>query len=60
MINEKTADRFGTIEAETMEAAFERIAKIEGELLNRLTGEDLDLLNDLIEAWTVYCDFWKA
>ncbi len=56
----KTSDRFGVIEPETKEAAFERIARIEGELLDRLRGEELGLLNDLIEAWTVYCDFWKA
>ncbi len=38
------------------EAVFKRIADLECQLLDRLKGEDLDLLNDLIEAWTEYCD----
>ena len=36
--------------------AFEKIARTEAELLERLKGEELDLLNELIEAWTEYCD----
>ena len=36
--------------------AFERIAELECTLLDRLRGEELDLLNDLIEAWTEYYD----
>lgn len=36
--------------------AFERIAELETALLDRLNGEELDMLNDLIEAWTEYYD----
>ena len=38
------------------DAAFARLARAEAELLDRLRGRDLELLNDLIEAWTEYCD----
>ena len=37
-------------------AAFKRLAELECELLDRLKGDDLKLLNDLIEAWTEYAD----
>ena len=41
---------------ENRKTAFERIAELESALLDRLQGEELDMLNDLIEAWTEYCD----
>ena len=48
------------MQKDNKDLAFEKIAKTEAELLERLEGDELRLLNDLIEAWTEYCDEIKG